>query len=387
MLTKLADERDEIELEAWHAWIHTGDGLIVEKDVAGDMYTSDSEWVWRVRASVAPILDDPRRLADFPLIKMKRWWMHMQPPVSRMSMREITDALFGLEWALCSDMFHTNRQQAWFDQFVDLFVLVRNRLFCLYTQDHDAEVLDVKEYAAYPTKKAQKAEVQYDYDSDTESRAPPRKRMKDTSRRAVCTVNDDWIHDVNTAMRAIEDALFTRHKLVHDLIPIPKDPRVKAQRDRDVEEVHHVKDNTVLNYRRKWYYDLVVTASHLRVHRRRFPFDRRSDGKAVLVKKSEELVEEGQPESMEDIVVPPLSSAIARMNSDALMFFLSASKPTDDFVSKVWVGNLSWRTLPSVDGAPKIGRLPAQEVYVLFAKGKTYSATSFVSAWVFMQTL
>jgi hypothetical protein len=92
---ELTNETREEELAAHHAWIHSGDGLLVEKNVGSlQSYVSDSEFLWRLRARAAAPYDDARSIKDFPCLKLKEFWVHNESPISRMSLLEVTTTLW-----------------------------------------------------------------------------------------------------------------------------------------------------------------------------------------------------------------------------------------------------------------------------------------------------
>lgn len=391
-LTDLVNESDGVVLAANHAVIHDSVGLIRDEEAG----TSDTEFVWTLRADLHPIEDDPRTVRDFPLIQLAPFWTHPDPPITRMNQRELVDTLFGMEWLLVSDIYQTHRTEEFFDQYMDMLELVRSRSYYLYSHESSSVVLNVLRYTdtIYETKPAVCEDA--DYESDDELRFT-RKRIKwddaeEIDREAVLPVkcNDLYVHDVNTATRAIDDALYTR-RMYKDLEDVPKIP-LNRLRNRLFEEAKDVREASVVTFRREFYQKMVTTASYRRVHKRANPFDKRPAARAVLVKKNEMLGSICVPTSFLDMVTPKASTtpneivaADMRMDGDAMLFFSSAAVPNGDYVSSIWIGDLDWRM--EIKDFPKIGRLAAEQKFVVFCpNGEKRLATSFCAAFAYLRT-
>lgn len=391
MLHSLSEERDPMRLAAEHALIHSNEGLVVVKNLSGiGRFMSDSELMWRFRAAASVAIDDDRTIGDFNLIAIRTCWLHSDAPISRMSLRSAMDTLVGLEWALCSDVFTWDQRTAvWFNQFSRAFTLTLNRLFYLYEHECDPDILNVVEYVDRTyDERLEKDEI--DYDSDEERGcAPPPKRIKVDERikalvRHPVRMNDMCVLTANTASRAIEDALFTRSIL--QCTQIPK-LDLNSLRRLVFSEATEVRGDGLLSYCQSWYHDLVCTASYVRVYHQRTPHDSRPMSRNVLVDKNVELgTTDYAPESVEDMtmrrVVGSKALVLARLHADACFFYSSMSVPTRDEIKALWVGVLDWRSLPDGKEA-QIGRLPAEERYVLFVGNDKFSATSFMAAFVF----
>ena len=374
-LVDLCDETDVKRVEAAHAIRHENDGLVTDS-VLG---MSDSEWIWTKRAKMTIPIDDPRRIDDFRTIRLRSFWSHSDPPVSRMNVREIVDTMWGLEWFLISEIHRDELNETEFREF---YRVAANRAFTLFTAETDPEILNVVEYVRRsddPLPSDEEVDG-IDYDSGEEDDKAP--RTKSSKRARVderLTTNAAYVHDMNTVMRAIEDRLFTLWEL-GDSIPIPKSS-LHSFRKSVFDEFASVKPGVALDFRRKWYQDSIVTLSHARVYKRKFKYDRRPKSRTILVKKSDALALECVPGTMEEMLVPSKrSKTTSRIDSDAALGFLS-SGTKDDRVGKAWRGSgLDWRN-PLKEG--EIAWLGGN-VYVLRGPdGTTYRGTSLTEVWKF----
>jgi hypothetical protein len=181
-------------------------------------------------------------------------------------------------------------------------------------------------------------------------------------------VNDDWIHDVNTAMRAIEDCLFTM-KLLASSLAQPPGAEVRAIRTKAWEELRGVRDASLLQFRKDWYYDLVCTPSMRRVYRRMRPFDKVCASRSVLICKNEALAEEGIPDTLGEMKA---AGKLMRLNSDCAVFY------TTHGAVDVWIGQVDWRNLPVE--FPKIGRL-GPDYFLFLDVNRRFRCPSFASAY------
>lgn len=376
-------ETDEVALAAIHAaYRSSADGLLPER--VDDLVVSDSDCVFMLRASKAVAVDDPRRAVDFPSLPLKPFWVHPDPSITRMTTCQVTDYVFGLEWLLISDVSAIHRDDAWFTQFQVALELARRRVYWLCTNERSKEVLDVVKYAK-PT-----AQVDYgldvDYESDSEARLPKRmKILKFEKAQIEYRVNDDFIHDMNVTFNAMDDALYTRYLL--GSIPEVDKLSLHTLRSKLYAEVVDVKEDTILTFRREWYQNLVTTDSHRRIHCRANPHDYSPKSRAVMVKKHEELAFEFTPSSYLDMASPPSRGGEVdiRLNADCMLFYCSASVPNGDFVHDMWLGDLDWRKEIGYCKKAKIGRLPAEQRYVLFVGDERWWATSFCAAFAHLR--
>jgi hypothetical protein len=155
-------------------------------------------------------------------------------------------------------------------------------------------------------------------------------------------------------------------------------------------ELKEVKETTIVDFRRKWIQDLLVVPSYVEVHVRWKPFDKRPTSRSVLVRKNDTLAHISFPKSTLDIITPPAASegknggVDLRMNTDAALFYVSASIPNQDRVSEIYIGNLDWKKEVNTPG---IGRLLATQQWIAFMPdGTRWAFPSFSAAFLYFAT-
>lgn len=387
-LEALVEETDETELAAAHAGMW------------GSENEDESAFVFRLRAYRSPVVDDPRRIVDFPRLAVLDIWTHADPPISRMNARELSDLVFGLEWLLTSDVYASRGVrdadiEAWFVEFRSAAELARRRAYWIAEHASAREILNVERYAERAVMEGGGAEnPEHDYDSDDEARM--RKKTKLAKHvldwiEAEWRASDAFVKDMNGALGAMDDALFTmwyvrrafsvREADWCDLTPL---------RSRVLRELTGIKPESAMQHRREWVQNLMVTSNMRATHCRVHLHDRRPTSRSVLVKKHESLAFVCVPASLEDMLVPPPVSdgrrgaVDIRINGDAALFYSSASVSRGDFVRDMWLGNVDWRSIPAPRGSePRIGRLVAEQKYALFVGAECWRADSFAAAFAF----
>lgn len=372
---------DPLELAAIHRGRDTG------------MSKSESVFMFRLRAFHAEIIDDDRCITDFDLLNLQ-FWVHRDTPITRMTVAEISDTVFGLEWLLTSDIYVVNeRTEAWFRQFEDAMHLALHRVYYIIQYETSVRVLDDAKYIERMDAH-EKPPAVFDYDSDEETRISSRPVLAkdiETMIEYPHRVTDEFVCDMNTAFRAMDEALFVRWKLGE--VPVAPKPDMRELRNHVFREFAEVREQTAVNFRREWIQKLLVTPSYVSVHIRWNPHDIRPTSRSVLVKKRDELAYISVPGSIMDIITPPPKTegvrgmVDMRMNTDAVVCYQSASVSNQDFVSKLLLGNLS---VDFVCGPPptevKIGRLLAEQKWILFSgtgqKWKVDSLAAALVVWV-----
>ncbi len=363
---------DPFELEA----VHNG----------RNMTEFGSAVMFRLRALHAPIVDDERRVVDFKKIKIQTCWFYPDSPITRMTVYELSRTVFGLEWLLLSDAYSMDRDEAWFAEFRDAMELARSRAFYLIQHESNRAVLEDDRYVEKVGSEIS-APPEYDYDSDEEKRVTKRPKLDKDMEAWLDSphrVNDAFVYDMDTSFRAMDEAMFMRWAL-GKTVPIPR-PDLRDLRHRVFQEFKDVKEQTAVNFHREWVQKQLVAPSYVKTHVRWNPHDKTPTSRSVLVKKDDSLAKISEVASILDIVTPPPRTAgrrgavDIRANTDAALFYVSASMPNDDFVRRVHLGTLDWRK--KYDKG--IGRLPAEQKWVAFVgDGTPWIADSFAAAFVF----
>ena len=369
--------------------------LAAEHCARGDLLTQEeSAFMFRLRAFRAENnVDDPRRVVDFPKLKLRSFWLHPDPPITRMSVRQLVDTVLGLEWLLLSDVYvmYEERTDEWFEQFEDALELARARAFYLINVETQRAFLDDDGYVERAFDESAEA-PEFDYDSDDEQRLNPRPKRDDALVEEYLNppyrVTDAFVIDMDVAFKSADDALFVaRHRLLDSLITPAQRPDLRSLRNVVFAEFKDVKERTAVTYRNEWVHrTLLLQPSYVASHVRKNPHDARPVPRGVLVQKNTDLIA-GAPTSVKDIITPPPKTdgkrgvVEMRMNTDAALFYMSASVPGEDFASGLFGGTLDSMTTPT---EPKVYRVPALQKWVAFMRGRRCACDSFAAALLWM---
>lgn len=335
------------------------------------------------------VVDSDKRVNDFDLLKIQLFWVHKDPPITRMTQYELMDTVWGLQWLLLSDVYETQRPQAWFDQFEEALELARSRAFYLVQYESQKGVLNAGERYTERMFMEGESAPEFDYDSDEEKRVGKRPKLEDEVIAWLDPphrVTDGFVKDMDNAFRAMDEALFVRWRIGDEAEDVPKIPEIRDLRHRVFQEFKEVKEQTALGYRREWMQTMLVHPSYIQTHVRWYPHDKRVNPRAVLVKKNEALAYVSIPTSVEDVITPPPTTegrrgaVDMRMNTDAALFYVSGSVPGDDFVRKVFGG---YHPSDAPLGKSGITRIPAMQKWLVTINEKKWWADSFAAAFLF----
>lgn len=349
---------------------------------ARELTESESAFLFRLRAYRAEIVDDEARVIDFKSLRLQSFWIHADPPITRMTMRELCDTVNGLEWLLLSDVYDEARTEKWFEEFHRALELARSRAFYLIQHENQREILDAEEYTEFVHREREEAE--YDYDSDEENRGKKRVKVDKTWLEAFelvpSRVNDMFVKDMDGSFRAMDQELFLRWKYRDRIERSERRVNLSSLRERVFREIQQIKETTALTHRREWIQRLLVVPSYVRRHARWCPHDPRPTNRAVLARMHETLARTCVPTSMLDIVIPPPASAgyagavDLRMNTDAAVFYVCASEKKD----------AATETIVNIeDERPGIARFRAYQRWILITPdGRMTEYDSFSAAFV-----
>lgn len=137
----------EIDLWAMHHLMrpYLLDPHVDDGDVLAGVLTT-----FLLASSRNEFVDDPRCLANFPLIKIHTKWIHdthLPVPITRLTQRGCWDLLIGLDWFVMSDVFASpNRGEDLIFEIKQLFALLQTRLFYLvHGNSFDLSIVDMKD--------------------------------------------------------------------------------------------------------------------------------------------------------------------------------------------------------------------------------------------------
>jgi hypothetical protein len=173
-------------------------------------------WVFLDR--IPPHIGGVSMSETFPLIRIPLRWNHekyYEAHINSWSLKITMDTLEGLEWHVFSDIWFGGRTNEWRTQALELYFLLRTRIFDLIQEDDLPEVIDAEEYHTLHTKTdfiAHDETKEVGYESDEETHR--RKKMKYDSainlskfNTTVARVNSDFLVDADSLITSFEKGI------------------------------------------------------------------------------------------------------------------------------------------------------------------------------------
>lgn len=239
--------------------------------------------------------EDERSLNHFPLVRLENHFYHDKErsvPIFKLSQRSIFDIWEGLEWHVLSNPFFKARTKQWLKQVLMLIELLLYRTIEIgSTDDQDTFVLNHEQYseiieAREPNEDEDEPLQTFEVDENGEEVV-----QKPTVFESA-KVNYAYFLDMECIFTHTMQHIFMHHQYINEM---NTDTIRIARLDND--ELHENLKKKVFRYAerigeenlvadRKFFYEsLVTTASHIRIHRRRHPFDQRPTSAGVLIGK------------------------------------------------------------------------------------------------------
>ena len=247
-------------------------------------------WFTPLYTSLAP-------LSSFPRIQLHKAWTHpkFDVPILSMSQRILVDTLLGLHWHVLSDMYFTQRDEAWVRDVSTLLELLRSRAAQFIREScWDMEILDGEpEYAVINTATTS-ASVFNGYDSDQEVYLSKKKKFDETVdfsqfEAATAEVTLTFIFFCDTLFTSLDIALYHYHKTGELQTP----PAIKLTTVQEwlFREMRTLNEQRVVTHRATWYNHLVIHESYVRMFRNTRGLYIQADPRHVLVSINVELIE------------------------------------------------------------------------------------------------
>lgn len=328
-----------VEIKALH---HTcWDAFKVPQRITGKTL-SYSFFTFILCAYTEPVFDSPKRVSDFPFIKIQEKWIHDDDnAISRMCLQSTVDLLFGLEWFTLSNVFQQPKNPETIKQAQEMFELLRSRIcFFITSEKLSVEVLNMKdEYSIEKKVGIFKPEdtSHLDYDSDDEIfRKRSKLREADLSMYdlTVGAVNSDFCFDMDTVITFFEKKI-QEYDLLSEPIVLDQ-PALSTFRSTMFAEVERMDEDILLTARRNWLENIQVTESHLRIYQRKYNIGNVSK-RQIVTNKNEALLDVGKCSSKKDLLTRTLgqnSEIMLRITTDAL-FCLWSNQYVDGIASEL----------------------------------------------------
>ena len=215
------------------------------------------------------------------------------------------------------------------------------------------------------------------------SYVPPKKECADLTM--------DWVFDMDAIT-----SHFWLWACKHETEPRPRRaPAVEIDKLRKFlfQTAQDMEDSLVVNARRFWYEDRIVTPAQRRIFRRDSPLDPAPKSRAILVTACEPMYKKPL-ETKVQVLDPEANSAMLRISTDAMFCLVSKALDTGDIcrvLEHVYADPQNHRIIEyqspePVTAFPAIDRDPIRNLWVVhFSRTEKYSAPSFTSAFVFMR--
>lgn len=198
----------------------------------------------------------------------------------------------------------------------------------------------------------------------------------------LASVSLVWLYDIDTITGYFWQEAFEHEKT--GITPrIPSPPELGTIRNFLFENARACNKEVVVRFRRVWYDDLIVTASHLRIYKRKSPLSLRPASREVMIYKNETLYVT-HCTSVDDITMKLVDGDIDQMwriNTDAMFFFFATSLSDKDVCKAVYCP-----TRRECTSYPSIYRNRIRNHWELAMNANTrFQATSFTAAFAYMR--
>jgi len=214
--------------------------------------------------NVADQTDDPRSLADFPLVKLRDPFKHdTNEPILQYHQQSAWDALEGLQHHVLSDVYWKQRTKEWLHQCLELLELLYIRCKVLANmEDAPLTVLNVKEY---------RTEYVIDPASDVKA----------------ATVTRGFIMDVAFSTVQILETSFQekeyweeKHRIIEDVDTVAICKHIRKECSKTDEAI-------IVRQRREYYEKLIMMPCDSVIFHRKNRFAYRTKPREILVNKND----------------------------------------------------------------------------------------------------
>ena len=273
---------------------------------------------------------DDRKLKNFPNVKIHPWWKHEgEERIRCMTMQEITDLLFGLEWSIFSDLFMHVDRELFINEAYELFLLVENRIkFMIQWDSLSHKILDVDHFVTRTVKRHREAPESVSYESDEEAARESHEsekvvQVKKHTVSTINTVNDLFIFQMDTIITFIGKQFHQYHT---SKSPPVFGKKISLQKFRTWLFVQKAEEDKLLLSRRLWQESLEMTPSYERVFKRNEGFDAAIFPRKVFLSKSDKLASIGLVKSLLNLTTPFKDKdfqIMTRLATDSVFRFIS----------------------------------------------------------------
>jgi hypothetical protein len=294
-------------------------------------------------------------------------WLHANFPIMSMSLRQVMDTLFGLEWFALCELFRPQRDLTWVKEMQNLTNIVRYRLYYLATRSkassllldmddgYTEEVSNRKRTTTAGSSTKTSALQEEDYYSDEEKKKVIKyrrnlktnwaDRMIASATKGTTKTGDTegsyapsnivetqrkttWVlaHDANCTLRELDRHLNRYLELAPYVTWHSADDTYNLAPFRQHCAERLEKFEALIPKRKQWQYEMQCLPSHRAIYQRvsNKPFAQPNE---ILASKLFNLVNMHMPKSLEEMIAPNAtvdSKAWLRVNTDFLFELLSS---------------------------------------------------------------
>jgi len=276
--------------------------------------------------------NDTRTLWDFPCVRLFDYFIHeSETPILMYSQTLLMDAWEGVDWHALSDMFFRDRTLEWLNQLMQLIELLFLRSVDLVKKaDQDLDVIDHALYRTtrVPGEEEEKEAVEIDHrmkgdDDDTKNEEEEEEEAVGVFEVGKC--NHAYLYDVETTyMYLVQNIYQCRHDIELPFIQLTK-PMLQTVHDlKQIIRKHmeRVAEDEVVKQRRLFYESLVATDAHVRIHKRRIPYNQMPEMREVLIYKNEKIYQQHCTTVQEIFAPRPYNERVIENTSWDAMFVM-----------------------------------------------------------------
>lgn len=307
--------------------------------------TSESVSTFLLATLTEEVIDDPRRICDFPLIKFDQKWLHpmdIDVPISRLSQHVIVDALFALDWFLLCDQYNAHHSREMINEAREMFNLIKNRICFLIHADHlSKDILNAEDYADVEKKGlfSKPDTAVFDYDSDDEMYNKRPKDVEDLTHKdvEVAFANPAFAYDMEAYITFFHEQLFALDTTtVHEAAQ----PTLSKFRGALFDAVATIDEKHLIKERLRWQIELEIHEAHVQVHKHHHGLTLNPKPRQILVTKNDRLVT--YIKSFQDITTRDVDFTQQRIRMSTDSMFWVWSMQSDKVVKKL-LGVYIWR--------------------------------------------
>lgn len=328
-------KRHRNELWALH---HCARKVLNEPIQVDGVITSESVITFLLATLSEEVIDDPRRIDDFPLIKFHPKWSHPMDkdvPISRLSQHVVVDAMFALDWFLLCDQCNDEHSPEMIQQAREMFSLIKNRIcFLIHAHHLSKDILNAEDYAEVEKKGlfSKPDTAVFDYDSDDEMYNRRPKDVEDLTHKdvEVAFANTAFVFDMEAYITFFHEQLFA-----YDTTSVQEVAQHRLSRFRGAlfDAVSTVDEKYLIKERLRWQLELEIHDAHIQVHRHHHGLTLNPKPRQILVTKNDGLVT--FIKSFKDITTRDVEFTRQRIRLSTDAMFWAWSMQGDKVVSKI----------------------------------------------------